>query len=407
MKKIFVFAAVLQIAWLGQTELVWSNHRHGTVLVGDPTPGDDGPPPFNCGAASNPCDTIQNGIDHAGRGQKVLVRAGVYVEQVVIDKSLKLIAAAVGGTIIVAPGSLDPETDGDGTAIVEITGNLVNPTVHGFTIEGPLATVTSAIHVHDGANATISNNTVVGTDPLSDSLIGQGITVGSSLDGDEDAPGTAKITNNRVSGFHRAGIAVMGLGSNATINFNIVTGGGATASTTQQGITVQDGASAIIVGNAIRNLGFTGASPQTAVGIFLFDSVSDIRISNNAILDAQTGILLQGTDGTLIWRNDIVDGPGGVAVARGIWLLGRGSTNTACDGGDGVTPGLGCSTSATITENVLDGNGEGSGVVIGKPDDVAFTPAPSSAVMTGNTLGGWASSVDVFTTGSCLGTDCP
>jgi parallel beta-helix repeat protein len=179
-----------------------------------------------------------------------------------------------------------------------------------------------------------------------------------------------------------------------------VVGAGPTALTTQQGITIQDGASGKIRENTVQDLEFTGDPSVVAVGIFLWDSAEGIKIADNTLEDTETGILVQGVEGVKISENEITDSPGGAVVNRGIWLLGRGSGSTGCVGGDGVTPGKGCATAAKINKNTITGNGVGSGVVIGKPPEVAFTPAPSTGKLRDNDISGWATSVLVLPTGS-------
>lgn len=342
---------------------------------------------------------IQAAIDDADPGEKVLVGAGTYTEQIVISKKLTL--TGIGSPVIDAPGVLALETDGDGTSIVEITGAGTKPTMSGFTVQGPLGSMTTAIHVHAGADAKITGNTIVSTDALSGILEGHGITVGSSM-ADDDAPAKAKLEGNTLSGFHRAGIVVIGVGSSAEIKGNTVTGAGATGLTTQQGITIQDGAGGKVSENTVKDIAYTGAG-VSGVGIFLWDAAKNIDVKDNTIEDVQTGVMVQATEKVKIKNNEITDLPGGAAATYGMWLLGRGATGLGCNGGDGATPGLGCATTSEIENNVLTGNGAGTGIFLGKTPDLPFTPAPTAAKIKNNDISGWTLGLVVGPTGSVDG----
>lgn len=348
---------------------------------------------------------IQEGINAVAANGTVQVMAGTYTEQIIVSKSVTVSGVNSATSIIQSPASLSTETDGDGKSIVEITGSSVVATFKNFTVRGDLAGITSAIHVHEGANATIQDNIILGTGSLSGTLTGQGIVVGDSLDGNTDvaASGVNVISNNQLSGFHRAGIAVIGVGNNATINNNTVTGAGATSLTSQQGITIQDGATGSISGNTISNITYTGAAPTTAAAIFLWDSANDINVSANIIQDSQTGIMVQAATGIKASTNSISVSPTAAGLMNsgnlpaGFWLLGRGGASTSCSGGDGITGGLGCNSGITLSGNSITGGGSGFGVKIaGTPELLSSwgtSPAPTSATLGSNTISGWLHAV--------------
>ena len=339
--------------------------------------------PIGCGFTS-----IQAAINAASNGDTINVGPATYVEQLVITKKLNLLGAGSATTIIDAPGVLATETDGDGTSIVEISGAIAKVTMSGFTVQGPLGAITSAIHVHGNADVKIQNNKVIGTDALTGTLQGYGIDIGSTFV-DDDTPAKALITDNELSGFHRAGIAVLGTGNKADVKNNTLTGGGATALTTQQGITSQEAAAGDVLNNTVRNMEFTGAAPQTAVGVFLWDAAKSIDVETNTLEDLQTGVMVQATEKVDIVGNHITDLAGGAVADFGIWVLGRGAASTNCAGGDGVTPGLGCATDVKIDGNTITGDGTGTGVFIGKTPELPFTPAMTTAKVKSNTISGW------------------
>lgn len=346
---------------------------------------------------------IQDAINAASPDDTINVAAGTYTEQLTINKNLTIAGAA--SAIIETTTTLALESDGDGRSIVEITGASTTAIFGGFTVRGALGSITSAIHVHGGAAATIQDNKIEGTDALGGGLIGHGITVGSSLDGDTDtAAATSTISNNQLSGFHRAGIVVAGAGNNAAITGNTITGNGPITSTTQQGITIQDGATDSITNNTVSAVVYTGAAPQTAVGIFLLDSANGISISGNTVTNSQTGIMVQAAENIQISNNTIsvstssATAMSGANPPNGVWLVGRGATGTGCADGDGSTPGLGCRTAATLTGNTITGGGTGYGAAIAK--NPGFTPASTTAVFTNDTISGWARGLFVEPSGT-------
>lgn len=65
----------------------------------DPSPGDPGlSDPMEDGSPTHPYDSIQQAINLAGDGDRIVVNPGVYVEGIdILDRSIELVSAAVGG----------------------------------------------------------------------------------------------------------------------------------------------------------------------------------------------------------------------------------------------------------------------------------------------------------------------
>ena len=92
---------------------------------------------------------IQTQIDGASAGDVINIPAGTYVESLVIDKSISLIASS--GAIL--------DVSGNGTGI-SISQDVTDVTIDGLTIEGDDSTY-SGITVSPGAtNITLTNNTI-------------------------------------------------------------------------------------------------------------------------------------------------------------------------------------------------------------------------------------------------------
>src|SRR5262249_18304561 len=104
--------------------------------------------------------TIQAAVDAAKAGDRIVVCAGTFTEQLLIDKSVTLVGAGPKKTRIAAPSQLVRTQD-----IVEITGSGVAVELSGFTIAGPVPGgscegLLSGIFVRDGAHASIHDNDI-------------------------------------------------------------------------------------------------------------------------------------------------------------------------------------------------------------------------------------------------------
>ncbi|MGH9050108.1 MAG: right-handed parallel beta-helix repeat-containing protein [Acidimicrobiia bacterium] len=183
-KSVFVALAVMA----GMVGLAGSpasaDHAGTTVLVdGADATSDVG----GCGSAANPCNTIQAGVDHANAGDTLVVAAGTYPENVVLNKQLTLDGAQVGvdarGRVasesIIAPaagrgielrtGSAGSTIDGFSFASGGLGGRGIESTsgpINGLSILNSLFTVGgggSAIFLNDnGTDITVDQNSMNG-----------------------------------------------------------------------------------------------------------------------------------------------------------------------------------------------------------------------------------------------------
>ncbi len=93
-------------------------------------------------------DSVQEAINSASPGDTILVRAGIYYENVVVDKRVSLVGEERGSTVI----------NGDGTgAVILISAN--NVSITGFTIEGS-GTHAKGILVDNSIGNIIINNRI-------------------------------------------------------------------------------------------------------------------------------------------------------------------------------------------------------------------------------------------------------
>ncbi|MBK7455579.1 MAG: right-handed parallel beta-helix repeat-containing protein [Anaerolineales bacterium] len=251
--------------------------------------------------------TIQAAIDAVTTtdGDTINVAAGTYPEAVVINKSLNLIGAGIGLSVIQAPASLPAATSLD-SAVVSILGGSVNAEITGFTIAGPgpsaCGSIKAGVFVRGSADANIHHNRIQdirdNAAPVSGCQNGIGIVVGRNADA---TVGTATIANNEIVTYQKGGIVVDGTGSNANITGNTVTGIGTTAITAQNGIQISRGATATLLGNNVTGNSFhLEGSPWDwgAAGILLYQSGSVTMSGGNAIsgndqnlyIDSATGV---------------------------------------------------------------------------------------------------------------------
>jgi parallel beta-helix repeat protein len=136
------------LMWSSQAELRRADQATGTIVV--------------------PSDflTIQSAIDSAAPGDSIYVKAGVYDEHLLINKSLSLIGQDNATTVIEGPQEED--------TITVLTDNV---TISGFTLRkwgNPATPVSWVIRLLNTHNTTISHNVITGN------FEGVGIAGGSS-----------------------------------------------------------------------------------------------------------------------------------------------------------------------------------------------------------------------------------
>jgi hypothetical protein len=322
----------------------------GALLVGTtalvinvPRPAEAAPAPI---AVPTDMPTIQAAIDAAGPGGIVVVAAGTYVEELVIDADVTLVGAGQDRTFIAAPASLTPYgvhlPDGrDLTAVVRV-GNGADAVVSGITVRGPIpcAVEVSGINVFDGASLDLgaSRVTDIQADPTTcgaEDGAGRGIVYGlpSHIEagGERGSSAYGRVRGVTVDHYQHVGITVTGPdagpASHVELVGNRVTGGW-TLPSFQYGIQVVGGAGARIVRNEItgNRCGGPGCGPDPMtemqgagvlvvaatqfidvvdnrvdandVGLYQVVSAECCRLARNRLTDnAFFGIVIQDNDG--------------------------------------------------------------------------------------------------------------
>jgi hypothetical protein len=199
------------------------------------------------GTAADPFNSIQAAVDHATAGTAIMVRAGVYTENVRIshggtaDALLQIISADGAGAAEVKPASQSKDT-------IEIS-KADYVTIDGLKIAGPASATANGISIHadetvfDPATHIIVENTTINAgygDGIKASkaeyvsLLNNTITGSMGIEEGIDSVGVHHlvIANNSVAGSGGIGIAVKGGSYDVLIENNRVDG------TTDHGIGV-------------------------------------------------------------------------------------------------------------------------------------------------------------------------
>jgi len=215
-------------------------------------------------------DTIQEGINDANNGDTVIVYSGLYVENVVVDKSINI--TGIGYPVVDAGGS----------------GSAITLSANGITLEGFKATNSESSWGNAGIKVISNRNTITGDNATYN---GYGILLSSSSDN--------TITENNASNNDFNGIWLSS-SSNNTITGNVANNNG------HDGIfLVSSSSNNTITDNSANNNGWNG--------IYLFDSSDNNVITGNTVSNNNgTGILLGHSNNNTITGNNATNNAYGI-----------------------------------------------------------------------------------------------
>ena len=279
--------------------------------------------------------SIQAAVDAADNGDRIIIRAGKYVEQVTISgKNLTLNGRP--GAILQAPAemadTLSPIFGFPGRPILLVTDAEV--TVRDLIINGANSAENNPFLqgiTFLNAGGVIRGNVVkdVGFGeprlPLDENgepvYQGDAIVVINFL----ATPRTVEITENWITNFNNNGILVdaeadlndpFAATLTAHVTNNVVVASGPTDAIDQWGIFIggfgfadpQSSVTGTISGNRLRDLVTVGAHPLPSIGVVMFNP-ANLEVSNNTIENVNIGLAANRVVGVQITRNQIT-GPG-------------------------------------------------------------------------------------------------
>ena len=270
--------------------------------------------------------TIQAAIDAAYAGDTIRVAAGVYPEQLSIWKSLTIVGAGSGKTIVHAPRNLVAGVFG-GNSIVEIRQGA-RVSISELSVRGPgrgtceEGALLAGIRVIQSAHLNLSHSQVANVHDTPMALCfrsGIGIIVG---DEDTGSTATAYISDSSITHYQTGGIIVLNAGSRAVITRNVVTGPGKSAPLVTDGVEFVLGANGTISENVVS--GNICGVPELGCGNDFFASfqLSGIgagapgtKIFGNVVFGNQVGIYV--TEAADVRENLLLQNDFGMALQDG------------------------------------------------------------------------------------------
>jgi hypothetical protein len=255
--------------------------------------------------------TIQSAVDAAVSGDEILVEAGTYVEQVLIDgKDLTLTGAGAGLTIIASPDTLQAfdTTTFDHYPVVGIKGatvDLADLTVDGAG-KGNLNVRFMGIEFRN-AGGSVTGVTITG---VRDTPLG-GVQHGVGLYAYNDDTVARSLTIDQVivDDYQKNGMALVaepGTPLTLAVTGCETTGAGPTDVIVQNGMEITGAdVAATVTGNTVRDVAWDGET-STAAGLLL--DLCSGTVSGNVLERAQTAIYATSAPVTIA-NNEILVTP--------------------------------------------------------------------------------------------------
>ncbi|MBC6718788.1 DUF4214 domain-containing protein [Aurantimonas sp. DM33-3] len=266
--------------------------------------------------------TDTNRTDKRADGEHIVIRDGIYQEQVVVDHADNLSLLGQGIVTISAPqdlvvtGAADAR---DHVALIQVK-NSQNVSISGININGgedgrDVSSVGGDNPTYVGISYLDSSGSVTGVtvanirDPLTDQDDVNGAQRGYGVFVENTLPLGAlpefTLTNSTITGFQKGGVYLWN--ADVDITDNVIIGPGAEKIMAQNGI-VALGSTGDIIGNKISGLGYAGTQNVQSTGIIDINN-TNIKISNNNIdgaISAEVkfgGISTSGPDNSIVTDN--------------------------------------------------------------------------------------------------------
>lgn len=246
---------------------------------------------------------IQPEVDHGLAGDIVLIGAGSYEEQVVVDgKNLTLDGAGVGATTVRSPLSLAVNFGADRRSVIACM-NAADIRVRDMTIDG-LGRGNGNYRMYgvgfweSGGKILSCRVTGIRETPLSGSQQGVGIAAFNTTGG----PFALEVGNCVLDDYQKNGMALSGAGMTVNVHDCTCTGSGNLAFQAQNGIQVSFGAAGSVTACRVSDMRYT---PATAVasGIIIYQPGGPVSVSGltgaNAIDEVQAPVSWYDGSGSL------------------------------------------------------------------------------------------------------------
>ena len=286
----------------------------------------------NCDSANvTPYTTIQAALTAAAPGDTIVVCPGVYDEQPVVDKAVRISGR---GEAIVRPSPMADNTTSLTTGNPIAAGVLVADT-SGAVVEG------IAVDGTDNGGAGCNRNPVgiffrnasgtVQNAAVRNMKLGAGLEgcqagLGILIQSGPEATSAVVVQDTTVHGYQKNGLTASGAGTTLTARHNHITGFGPTPHIAQNGIQVSGGASGTVEDNAVANHVWTGCQPGSctfvAANMLMFEAGVGLTVRNNTVTNAQAGIYFSGVNEGTIQGNNVIQ----TLVADGMIVDGTSNT---------------------------------------------------------------------------------
>jgi len=303
---------------------------------------------------------IQDAVNAASPGATIRVCQGIYVEQISINKPLAI--EADSGAFLMPSAMQQNATSlvnatGLATAILVSDANGV--TIRGLVVDGAKAGITACAPTLLGITFQNSSGSIervtVRNFLLSANLAGCQSGSGIFVQSSGGMMSQVAINHSTIHDFQKNGITANEMGTDVSIDENVVTGIGPTAGAAQNGIQIGFGAGGRITANTVTNNVWspcTEASTCETVATNILVTKSDgVTVSGNTVGINQVGIFIHGNQAQVeqnkTFSSSVFDGilvEGNQAMVRGNLVFNGSEAGILVDGNNNVIEGN------TITE---------------------------------------------------------
>lgn len=271
------------------------------VFVSNAAPGATGSA-HGCETAGY--DTIQGALDGVAPGSSIKVCPGTFVEQLVIEKGVKISAASGAGTVDVKLPAVAANASGacatgseEQTEIVLCTGESVSLTNLEIDARAPKGTCNASlfgIFVGGGATLLATNDKILGAgaSPIENECAGGiGVQVGTTRESGQ--VGHAMLRGVSVAEYQKSAVTAEGAGSSVAVRNSHLTGNAADLQhhVGQNGVQIMFGASGSVQGSSISENGLAGK--VHSLGILLYQPAPGVKIANDTLLEDDSGLRFQ------------------------------------------------------------------------------------------------------------------